>query len=264
MGNDEEPETLGQDGSSAAKTKRVASVADFVDAVCRYAIEDNVMWYRGQRDEAWKIQPSIQRQQGWIAHEQDMLSRFQQLAISRLSRVPTTEWDWVCLAQHHRLPTRLLDWTENPLIGLYFATEPAPAGQTETDAKVFALDATTLNRQSYGREPGVLSLKDDNIALRDYLPSASAMNSGVKLPLAVVAPQYFDRIVAQSGVFTIRHELDAVAFEERAQGALHHWIVPADAKPLIRRELRKLGINDATVYPDPDRIASVISEEFNH
>lgn len=238
----------------------VTSVADFVSVVCQFALEENVMWYRGQRDSSWKIQPSIQRDAGWVKHEQDMLSRFKQRAISRISRVPLSEWEWVCLAQHHRLPTRLLDWTENPLIGLYFAIESAPNGERETDAKVFALDATTLNRQSYGADPGIMTLDERNSALVDYLPSTS--QSGVKFPLAVVAPQYFDRIVAQSGVFTIKHQLDALDFEDHAKTALHHWTIPAECKTEIRRQLNKLGINDSTVYPDPDRIAAVISLDF--
>lgn len=245
---------------AADSTSLVTSVAEFVSVVCNFALEDNVMWYRGQRDASWKIQPSIQRDSGWVKHEQDMLSRFRQRAISRVSRVPVSEWEWVCLAQHHRLPTRLLDWTENPLIGLYFAADPAPNGEPETDAKVFALDATTLNRQSYGVDPGILTLNEDDTKLTDYLPSAT--QSAVKSPLAVVAPQYFDRIVAQSGVFTIRHQLDALDFEEHAKSALRHWTVPASAKTDIRHQLSKLGINDSTVYPDPDRIASVISQNY--
>lgn len=242
------------------RVKTIESLNDFISEVCEFVVEESVIWYRGQRDSAWKLQPSLERQEGWLKHETDMIARFRQLAISRLAVQPTDDWDWVCLAQHHRLPTRLLDWTENPLIGLFFATEPAPANEQETSANIYALDVSALNTKSYGIDPGVLSLTTAAENLRDYLPGAP--QSGVRHPLAVVAPQKFDRIVAQSGVFTIKHPFDADDLETKAADCLQTWHIPADRKIIIRRQLAKLGITDATVYPDPDRIASLISNKF--
>lgn len=252
------------DGASIADNKYIIikDTNDFIREVCDFVVEESVIWYRGQRDAAWKLQPSLERHRNWVEHEQNMMTRFRQLAISRLATPPADDWDWLCLAQHHRLPTRLLDWTENPLVGLYFATEPSPHGEPETDAHVYGLDVSSLNSKSWGRDPGVLSLTARTEQVRDYLPGAP--DRGIRPPLAVVAPQTFDRIVAQGGVFTIKHPLDPEDLDMRAGESIQVWKIPADCKVIIRLQLAKLGITEATVYPDPDRIASLIRSKYAH
>ena len=250
-----------QDLSPATMPAPIETVSDYINAVCDFAVENSTIWYRGQRDSAWKLQSSIERHEGWIRHEMDMLMRFRQLAASRIPVIPNDDWEWLCLAQHYRLPTRLLDWSENPLVGLFFAVEASPPGQPETDSNVYALDASALNRTSYGADPGLLTLTSANEKLTDYYPGR--INSGVRAPLAVIVPQTFDRIVAQSGVFTIKHQLDVQNLDDSADQHIQRWTIPAEKKTTIRIQLAKLGITEATVYPDPDRIATLIRESFS-
>jgi hypothetical protein len=88
--------------------------------------------FRGQSQEKWPLLPTLFRDKpidglrrigGFKSLQARILDLFKSRAYPFLSVVPQTELDWLVLAQHHRCPTRLLDWTGNPLVGLFFASE---------------------------------------------------------------------------------------------------------------------------------------------
>ncbi len=63
-------------------------------------------------------------------------------------------WEWISLAQHYRVPTRLLDWSENPLVALYFAVEvDEDSNGAQVDGRVWALNPLQLNQSSYADAP---------------------------------------------------------------------------------------------------------------
>src|SRR5260370_1312131 len=83
---------------------------------------------RGQRDYDWPLQPKIDRPsfvahrhaRGWTRrhHEERLLAEFQRGARPHVMIQPADQWEWLAIAQHHGLATRLLDWTSNPLAAL--------------------------------------------------------------------------------------------------------------------------------------------------
>src|SRR5690349_4347107 len=78
------------------------------------------LWYRGQANESWGLQPGEYRP-GAIINSDQIRSEFHLRALPLLRYLPRSDWEWSFLMQHYGLPTRLLDWTTGSLLGLYFA-----------------------------------------------------------------------------------------------------------------------------------------------
>jgi hypothetical protein len=233
--------------------EEIHNVADLLRRLSGTRASGQTRWYRGQANYAWDLQPRVARNRGFLEAEVDMLKHFRRDASPRVQERPLTSWDWIFLAQHYGLPTRLLDWSENPLIGLYFAVEDDMGGENEpVDGALFELDPAGLNKASYPKAPRVIMFDEDDF-LTNYLPEApKGPRQG---PIAAVAARYFDRIIAQAGTFTVNHS-EHIDLETVDGGAYVYRIrIPATAKPYIAAELSDMNINGSTVYPDLAHLA---------
>lgn len=239
--------------SSAEADATISDVSELIERLSDTGMPATP-WFRGQMDREWDLVPGVRRG-SYMRHERDLLKRFRQGAAATVTYPSMSEWDWLILAQHHRLPTRLLDWSTNPLVALYFAVER----NAESDGRLYCLDPAGLNKKTFNNAAGVLLLGVDD-DLNDYLPSSKADQR--KPPVAVLAHSFFPRIRAQAGVFTITHRHDVSTFEEQADGALQSWVIPLAAKERLRQQLRALGVNQATVFMDLDREALQAKEEL--
>lgn len=228
----------------------VRSVADLV-SVAAGGQASGRRWFRGQADSAWGLTPAVARNAGHLRDETNMLKHFMRDGVNRSSLRPGNSWEWLALAQHYGIPTRLLDWTEHPLVALYFACEAS--SNDPVDGRLFELDPEALNIANYPDSPGVLVLGQDAL-LDAYLPG---QQSGPKVgPLAVTSMRYFDRVIAQVGTFTVcqsGEDLDGT-------DSVRSWVVPATAKAKILAELADLNVTASTVYPDLSHLAEHIKE----
>jgi hypothetical protein len=107
-------------------------------------------WFRGHTNTKYTLLPSILRK-GNEANEFEITTKFRLLAPGYIEVPETGRLDqWLFLMQHHRLPTRLLDWTENPLYAALFATTKAfdTEKEIENDAAIYCIDPIALNHLS--------------------------------------------------------------------------------------------------------------------
>ena len=227
-------------------------------------------WFRGCTDKDYELVPSIGRRPYSVKNEKALLDAFKQNAVQFMEQQPVSEWEWLLWAWHHDLPTRLLDWTESPLVGLYFATHSLDEIDKNDckDGVLWFLLPTILNSYSNinltGRELPIFEEGDE--ALGNYLPSKLVVEGVHMKPVAGIAARHSKRMQAQHSVFTVTH-MDQTAINEvgykKRYNHIGRYVVPADAKPRIRAELTTLRITRLSIFPDLDNVARLAREPYD-
>ena len=161
--------------------------------------------------------------------------------------------------QHYGVPTRLLDWTESPLIALYFAVESADADDTSA---LWSLRPSELNKNANidnQEEIGfVPSFEDDE--LKGYSVESLAQTRRIQLlPVATIATRNNSRIQAQLGVFTIHHHINT-PIEDVGDGRhCTRYLILPDNRATILEELNLLGINRFQLFPELASVGEIIN-----
>lgn len=223
------------------------------------------IWWRGQRDADWHLSASIFRKKEWYENEQHYMFRFQQKAPSRHIEVPALNdyAGWLFLMQHYGMPTRLLDWSESPLIGCYFGTECNPASETypndipDTDGALFALSPYLLNNDQINCQ--TLLSPSDPIPCKSF---HRAFLRNVEEPSNVIAirPSEVDvRLLTQLSVFSLHSNKLEIDNLPNNEDFLRKFIIPKEHKPKLKEQLKYLGIRESSIFPDLEHLAIDVS-----
>ncbi|NOK20777.1 MULTISPECIES: FRG domain-containing protein [Corallococcus] len=220
------------------------------------------IWFRGHANKKFKLLPSIARNPKGLDLEGLLIKKFKQNAYPFRTLPPKSEWEWLFLMQHFGVPTRLLDWTESPLAGLYFAINDLPENEAE-DAHLWALLPAKYNsdfpRIRFKVNIDIPSFEVDKV-LEDYRPDIVTLETATtKFPVAAIAHRQNERIMAQLGVFTIMHR-DATPIENIADDCLARFTIPTGAKIRLREELQSLHITRMTLFPELASVATLTKE----
>lgn len=217
------------------------------------------VWYRGQENEQWGLVPGYFRSETSTS-ESTLVKRFKQSAAMLINTAPKASFDWLFLMQHYGVPTRLLDWSENPLVALYFAV--STSSKKECDAALWALKPSELNKNAgIDSEEEFFIPSFDDEELENYSVEILSQNTRSKLkPLATIATRNNSRIQAQHGVFTIHHN-DRIPIEQVGDSShVTKYTIPAHSKERILKQLKLLGFTKFQLFPELASIGEIIKE----
>jgi hypothetical protein len=229
-------------------------------------------WYRGVKHDAFDLVPGAYWHQN--CDEVSLTNTFRLRAPAYLQREPVDDWEWYFLMQHYGLPTRLLDWTENPLVALYFALDGAAEGERPV---VWMLDPGILNVISVGEEDPDPIVPGGEFT-RHWLPrdgyekkferrfKHGSRSYSNRAPIAITPKRREQRIVAQQGMFTVHgadtHCLTKAFVGRRYRDRLHQLRVDPQSATTLREELRSLGISQSTLFPELSSVVMDIKLAF--
>jgi hypothetical protein len=248
------------------------------------APEKIVNWYRGVgKATSHKLNPSLYRHPAktepddLLILEKRMLDWFRRRAVlyhslASIAEGRTDHFDYLFFMQHNRVPTRLLDWTENPYIALYFALTSATLPAVE-DAAVWILNPTAWNQKSLGEQwgpRGPLSLEDQEVSgyaprLSIEIPQLRAMRDE---SVALYGISNSQRMVAQRGVFTIfgrgtspmEQMYDDQGYPDHS---LTKIVIPQASIGELLDMVLSCGFTDSVAYPDLEGLAMEIKRAFD-
>jgi hypothetical protein len=192
-----------------------------------------------------------------------LVKRFKQHAVPFLENGIREEWEWLFLMQHYGVSTRLLDFTESPLVGLYFALQEPSPNEAEATATLWCLYPAELNRIANidMRHPHDFPSFGDDKELDKYLPTiVRDVPSDTGTPVAIIAPRHFKRLYAQQGVFILFHR-DTTPIEDlSSKPPVVKIRILRRNKARLRRELEYLMVNELAMFPELEKVGKRIRE----
>ena len=193
--------------------------------------------------EAWYDSVPANIAERFSRYERTIFDSFKRRARAFVAQAPANDWEWLALARHYGLPTRLLDWTRNPLAALFFAvslaTHEEHSSSDPADCWVVAWSVGAVH------EDGERLVDEKTLATTDPLAYRGRVNRFVP---AILDP----RMSVQASVFTIQ-ESPLMPIDRELE--LQRLQIAGSGRRRLQAELYRLGVSRSSLFPDLANVA---------
>ncbi|NOZ47140.1 MAG: FRG domain-containing protein [Chlorobi bacterium] len=261
----------------------VKNIAEYLAVIAKNKQKGNI-WFRGQQYSKYQLEPSLfrekfdisinepyyKRERYLIKNAKLSVEKFKKYVIKYKDCSDFDEIDYLYLMQHYGIPTRLLDFTINELIALYFSVSSPSSSSFDIDGEideftsnnsftkqgssVYCINPVEVNKHSFR--------KSEIINLNEY-EFESLKN--IDFPICINSKCVDERVRIQEGVFvyygTMIHPLDYYSIFEEAMTKI---FIPNTVREEIKYELKnKYNISHLTMFPDMTGVSMEIIDEMN-
>ncbi len=284
-----EPKTL----EDFATVVEVSTAAELFRIIASDDFHSGHWVFRGQACAIWPLEPSLERFARSIHDlpgviEKYALREFQRRAHHYSARLPSSDntLEWLALMRHHGSPTRLLDFTKSPYVAAFFATTDAA---NDAPSTIWAVNAAVLKKHAaeiLQKEYFPMTVSEAGKKLREGASFSEPeifdmLFRGAGPMPSVVAPvepfRFNHRMVLQQGLFLCVFAVGLLCQSEFEKGlvktldrtcsdgtgnsnSLYKLVVEPGAHPHVLRELHRMNVNYASLFPDLDGLARSLSD----
>jgi hypothetical protein len=224
--------------------------------------------FRGMPDSRYDLKTSLIQLGGdYGSHEADLLRNFRKYAY-RNAAPGDSVWNWLALAKHHGLPTRVLDWTYSPYVAMHFATENLEL--FDLDGVIYCVDYVSTNHLLPDRLKAILEAEDSNVFTAEMLSQAAGSLrdfdrlSGDEFVVFFEPSSLDERIINQYALFSLMSSptatLDRWLLDKPE--LFRRVVIPASLKWEVRDKLDQANITERVLYPGLDGLSQWLKRYY--
>jgi len=225
--------------------------------------------FRGLSDAGYPLETTLMRLGGqYVDLERHLLRNFRKYAHRDVVERDSL-WHWMSVAQHHGLPTRLMDWTYSPFVAMHFALTNLE--KYHTDGVIWAVDYSKAHQLLPEKLKCALEQEGANVftvgMLSEQVTSLHELLEMENTPFTIFfePPSIDDRIVNQFAFFSIMSD-PLVCLDQwltRHPAIWRKIIIPADLKWEFRDKLDQANISERVLFPGLDGLSSWLKRQYS-